>query len=172
MTKHMIQNAIEARDIRMRPMGAGDIDAVLRLQTLSYPPGLQEGAELFARILENAPSFCFAAQDAGGSELAGYLFAYPAQADRNDYEQGWRDPGPSPQALYIHDLCVHPDRQGRGLAQAMLAEMPGAARAAGLSQLICVAIETAIPFWEKQGFERVRPHPYHHARADYMRRAL
>lgn len=156
----------------MRRLTAQDIDAVLRVQLLAYPPALQEGSELFARILQNAPDFCFVAQDAADKDLAGYVFAYPAQGDRNDYEQGWRDPGPSPQALYIHDLCVHPDRQGRGLAQAMLAQTLGAAREAGLRELICVAIETAIPFWEKQGFARVRPHPYHHARADYMRRAL
>ena len=56
---------------------------------------------------------------------------------------------------HLHMLFVHKDRQGEGIASALLAAMEQRAHAAGQSEVTTDASLTAQPFFQRQGFRRL-----------------
>lgn len=56
---------------------------------------------------------------------------------------------------HLHMLFVHKDRQGVGIASALLAAMEERASIAGQSEITTDASLTAQPFFQRQGFRRL-----------------
>lgn len=62
----------------IRPMRAGDVDAVLALQAIAYADAAfaPEGAAVYLNRMKLAPDLCLVAQTAAG-DLIGYLVSHP-----------------------------------------------------------------------------------------------
>jgi putative acetyltransferase len=56
----------------------------------------------------------------------------------------------------VRAVYVHPEHAGRGVGAALLAELEGYARGAGLRSLELSASLNAVGFYERAGYERVR----------------
>jgi putative acetyltransferase len=56
----------------------------------------------------------------------------------------------------VRAVYVHPDHARRGVGAALLAELEGYARGAGLGSLVLSASLNAVGFYERAGYERVR----------------
>ena len=57
---------------------------------------------------------------------------------------------------YMHSMFVHKDRQGTGIATALLSEAERIASGYGVSEMTSEVSITARPFFEKRGFRVVR----------------
>lgn len=136
---------------RVRPLRRADLPALLQLQAACYGAGLIEGPEVYARRLARADGLSLAATDAQGGLLA-YLAAYASVPGQVTPLQGDFESPPQADTLYLHDLAVHPDHGGRGLAASVLNAAWQAARQRGLRQAALVSVQGTRRFWERQGF--------------------
>ncbi|WP_426493343.1 GNAT family N-acetyltransferase [Hymenobacter sp. 102] len=57
----------------------------------------------------------------------------------------------------VRFMAVHPAWQGRGVGRQVLAYLEAAARRQHLSELVLHARESAVPFYERQGYAVVAP---------------
>ncbi|WP_374658567.1 GNAT family N-acetyltransferase [Inhella sp.] len=145
----------------LRPMREDDAEAVLSIQRQAYPPSHHESWAVLGRKRELWPDGCWVVQAAGGARgargasdaLLGYVFSHPWQRGRPVPLHGLIDALPeAPDGFHLHDLALHADARGQGLAPQLVAQALAAARAAGLKQLSLVAVQGSQGFWARQGF--------------------
>ena len=77
--------------------------------------------------------------------------------------------------LWIENLAVAPEEQGRGYARRLLAHVESEARAMGVPEIRLLtnqAFDVNIPFYERNGFEVTARKPYLNGITVYMRRGL
>jgi len=135
-------------------MTAADLDAVTAIAALAFPDHF-EGRDCFANRLALHPAGCFVL--AGSDEAPqGYLVAYP-----------WTAGSPPPlnvlipalpaeaEAMYLHDLALHPNVRGQGWTTSIVERLAEEARGGGWPALALVAVNDAAPFWEGRGFSVV-----------------
>ncbi|WP_221227670.1 GNAT family N-acetyltransferase [Rhodocyclus tenuis] len=136
--------------ISLRVMTAVDIDGVVAVQRLCYPPAMNEPAAIIRSRLATAPAFAWvAASDAG---ICAYLVGYPSLLGKVTALGGGFVVPAAPDCLYLHDLAVAPRALGRGVAGALLRLARDAASAAGFSRAALVSVQDSLAFWQKQGF--------------------
>lgn len=111
------------------------INKILKLQSLCYPPELQESEETLTNIVANNRSYF--AYD--GDELIGYLLCHYASkpAKLNHYETEGN-------FLFIHDLAVHPDYRNKNVATRLLKNIS--------EPCMLLSLPEAYRFWRKMGF--------------------
>jgi GNAT superfamily N-acetyltransferase len=139
------------RTTSVRAMRTDDLPSVLRIQSCCYDEAKLESQQAFLAKLEASPVTCFMALVDGAA--AGYLVAVPA-------ELGRPPPLNSPtflvparaNALYLHDLAVHPDARGAGVAVALIEAFFGATRRSRLPFACLTAVNDSRAFWERHGF--------------------
>ena len=137
---------------RVRPMHAGDIHAVLDVQTAVYPADLLEEAAFFSNRLTLAPQTCRVAERDGA--LVGYLIAYPWNAGLPAALNQPLDGLPSPATTwFVHDCAVAPQAQGLGVAAALLEDSAAQARRAGLRRAALVSLASAVTYWQQRGYQ-------------------
>lgn len=153
----------------VRPLHDDDLAQVDAVQRAAYVAALHEDINLFRRILRAGGDFCFVHDDAGA--IRAYVLAYPTDASRVEFASGplEKDGG---DALYIHDLCVHPDARGRGIANDLLACVRRAAIDRGVAAMIGVAVQNSDGFWRRQGFAIGRDYQYRGEQGRVMTHAL
>lgn len=137
-----------------RLMLEGDLDAVISLQTTCYGLEFNEPKASFASKLLAAPESCWVMP--GPSGLLAYLVCLPIEGDRLPalHSPDWTRPA-DPNWLYLHDLAIHPDARGTGLASLMLQRATELAQALALASMGLVAVQGSVPFWRRHGFEPV-----------------
>jgi GNAT superfamily N-acetyltransferase len=136
---------------RWRPLREGDLAGVARIAAMAFPQHYEDPA-CFAERLALSPSWCFGLEDAAGA-LKGYLIAYP-------WPVGTIPPLNAPlgvlpeqrDALFLHDLAIHPAAAGTGQAQAILERVVEEARNAGIGVIALIAVNGTADFWRRQGF--------------------
>lgn len=150
-----------ASPIAIRRLTVADLPQALEIQSLAYPAFLREDAAAFASRLTLRQSCCFAAirTEACGETLIAYLLAH-----------GW--PSRSPPAigtilsepkecaiLFIHDLAVAPASRGTAVGRRLVDVATGTAARQGLARAELIAVEGAVPYWQRLGFaeETVSP---------------
>jgi ribosomal protein S18 acetylase RimI-like enzyme len=136
--------------MRLQPMEAGDLAAVLAVQAACYPPAMQEAADVALARLRASPDTVLVARDADG--VCAYLFAYPSQLGKVTPLGGAFTLPPAPDTLYLHDLAVAPRAAGRGLARRLVAAMLEHAAVRGLPHAVLVSVQDSRRFWERAGF--------------------
>lgn len=131
-------------------MREGDIDAAFRLADLCFPDHFEPRA-CFAERLALFPQGCFVLT--GGAALKGYLVAYPWPAGTIPPLGGLlgRLP-PQREAFWLHDLALHPEARGKGLARPALALLD---EALGGGTLALVSVNASTAFWQGLGFRAV-----------------
>ncbi len=140
--------------IHMRLMQAADIEAVLDIQRHCYDEAKQESADAFLAKLAASPGSCFVAM-LSGKPMA-YLVAIPALADAPPPLHSEICELPStPDALYLHDLAVHPRARGMGLAPALIQAYLAQLVETGLRFGSLTAVNDSMNFWQRHGFEPV-----------------
>jgi putative acetyltransferase len=164
--------ALERPRMQVRPATSADALAVFALHVASIralgPEGYEpEQVRAWARkdhgpegypIEDDAHHFVVAEREvnpSGGAsppgthnrEVVGFGDLVPDAEDA--------DAGGEVRAVY-----VHPEHAGRGVGSALLAELEGYARGAGVGSLELSASINAVGFYERSGYERVREDTY------------
>lgn len=135
-----------------RTMQTSDLDAVISLQSTCYAPQFHEPKQAFAAKLNAAPASAWVID--GPSDLWAYLVCLPIDGDELPalHATEWHPP-PHPQWLYLHDLAIHPDARGAGLAGVLLSKAHELAFSQGWLAVGLIAVQDSVAFWRKQGFE-------------------
>jgi|GEM_PF-2421113 len=143
----------------IRQMTLADLPAIDQVQQASFIEELWEDMSLFQGILDKYDRASFVAEKRG--IVLGYLLTHPSRIDRDDFENGCEDLNSSEDHLYIHDLCVHPDGRGMGIANLLLSKLEEFAKENGFHKFAGIAVQDAESFWLKQGLKQLKPYPYH-----------
>lgn len=134
-----------------RSMRSEDLPGIHHLATALFPDHPEDLAR-FAERLALGGDLCLTLAGAEG-DISGYAIAYPWPLGRipalNRPLDGLRGAG---DAIYLHDLGVHPDRSGAGHARAGLALLVARARMAGAGTIALVAVNASVDFWRRRGF--------------------
>lgn len=135
----------------VRLMRGVDLPVVLDIQALCYDETKLESHRTFLAKLEASPATCFMAQVAEAS--VGYLVAVPAEVNSPPplHGEDYHVP-PNADALYLHDLAVHPEVRGSGIAAVLIEAYFQAVRQQGFRLACLTAVNGAGQFWERYGF--------------------
>jgi len=149
----------------VRTMREDELDAVLAVQALCYPPSMQEPAAVVLARLRTAPTTTLVAGE--GGTVRAYLFAYPSRLGRITPLAAPFVPAPLPDTLYLHDLAVAPQALGRGLGRRLVQRLLDGAAACGLRHAALVSVQDTRRFWEGLGFQVDGARPRCEALASY-----
>lgn len=134
----------------VRDMRADDLDAVLAIQLACYGAGFVEDGVLIARRLAASPHTGWVAEHGGA--VRAYLAAYPSQRGKLTPLHGDFEVAPDADALYLHDLAVHPEASGLGLGPRLVRHAWAHALRAGWRHSTLVSVQASVGFWERQGY--------------------
>lgn len=137
-------------DIQLLTLAPQHLAGLLAVQLACYGAGFVEDSGVFARRIAS-PAGCSRVLVHGGKVLA-YLAAYRSQLGKVTPLHGDFEVVAAPDALYLHDMAVHPSRAGQGLAQRLLDALTTLAHDERLPWAALVAVQGAQGYWERQGF--------------------
>jgi len=136
-------------------MTAADLDGVVEVARLSFPDHPEDWACFENRLTLN-PGGCFVL--AGDEGVRGYLVAYPWRRGAAPALNALIEAIPDDATVvYLHDLALHPDARGCGHTRQIVEQLADQVRAAGWSELALVAVNDAVAFWNRNGFEVESP---------------
>ena len=134
-----------------RPLQLDDLPGLLQVQRACYGDEYVEGAEVFARRIASTVN-CSLVLECEGVVCA-YLAAYRSRAGKVTPLHGDFEAISAPDTLYLHDMAVHPDFAGQGLAHALLQRMRDLAKHAALPCSGLVSVQGSQAYWARQGYE-------------------
>lgn len=138
--------------LNWRPMSEADLDAVAAIALVSFPDHF-EGRPMFANRLALAAQGCFVLAEDDGEAL-GYAVSYPWRIDSAPPVNSLIEAIPEDaDVIYLHDLALHPDARRGGATRAIVELLADQARSRGWPAIALVAVNDAVRFWTKQGFE-------------------
>lgn len=121
------------------------------VQHHAYNPNLWESTEALAAKCALSPQSCFVVCE--NAQVVAYIFAHPwSYLNIPKLNVAITQLAQPTELLYIHDLAVHPQWHGRGLAKLLLAAVNQAANTMTLTNMALVAVQEAMPFWQSLGF--------------------
>ena len=139
-------------NLHWRPMAESDLDAVAAIALVSFPDHF-EGRPMFANRLALAAQGCFVLAGDDGQAM-GYAVSYPWRIDSAPPVNSLIEAIPEDaDVIYLHDLALHPDARGGGATRAIVEQLADQARSRGWPAIALVAVNDAVGFWTKQGFE-------------------
>lgn len=140
-------------EIKVHPLHQRNIHDVLRIQRAAYAENYLEDAESFIAKIDASPTTSCAAWN--GDEMVAYLIAIPLSThsglDLNTAEVP-AVPLSHASVMYIHDLAVHPDARGSGLATHLLQWLADHIVNSSISEWHLVSVQGSQDFWAKHGF--------------------
>lgn len=154
----------------IRKMEITDLPVIDKVQLAAFGAGFIEPMSKFEHILNQYSDAAFVAILKG--DLVGYMLAYPSLAEQKDYDTRTCYVTGNEPCLYIHDLCLHPDAGGQGIASQLFSTMYDLAIRRGFEEMIGIAVQESIPFWEKTGFTMRYPQNYNGEPGQYMSKQL
>lgn len=146
----MSQDSGLTQTIRIRPLLAADVAAVLDIQVQCYGADFVEPHAVFERRLQ-ARCQCSWAAERDGQVLA-YLAAYwslpgavtPLNGEFAEYEQA--------SVLYLHDMAVSAAAAGQGVARSLVQAAMALARERGVQETALVSVQDSQAYWSRQGY--------------------
>jgi ribosomal protein S18 acetylase RimI-like enzyme len=126
------------------------LPGLLDVQLACYGAAFVEGREVFARRIDS-PAGCSLVLLRGGRVLA-YLAAYRSLLGKVTPLHGDFEAVDAPDTLYLHDMAVHPEQAGLGLARRLVDAVLAVARAERLPHAALVAVQGAQGYWARHGF--------------------
>lgn len=134
-----------------RPMTAKDLDDVVAIASVGFPDH-PEDRDCFASRLSVFPEGCFILDREAGAK--GYLITYPWTANSAPVLNRTLAVLPvDVSVLYLHDLALHPDVRGEGWSRSAMDNVLAVAMRGGWSSVALVAVNEAVDFWRRHGFE-------------------
>ena len=141
-----------SKEFLLKTIQAQDLASIQKIQHAAYPQYFWEDDAVFMAKQQYAPESCLLLHTAEQQAVA-YVFAHPWPIGQipalNQALQLGTD---TEQVLYIHDLAVHPQWHGQGLAQHLVKHLVIYAQQENFSQMALVAVEQAQAFWQRLGF--------------------
>ncbi|QIL71071.1 GNAT family N-acetyltransferase [Diaphorobacter sp. HDW4B] len=134
-----------------RPLQLDDLPGLLQVQRACYGDEYVEGAEVFARRIASTVNCSLVLEREG--VVCAYLAAYRSRAGKVTPLHGDFEAISAPDTLYLHDMAVHPDFAGQGLAHALLQHMRDLAKHAALPFSGLVSVQGSQAYWARQGYE-------------------
>ena len=134
---------------KVRRATLADLEAIMEIQRESYIPELVESRDVFAAIISAGLSHVAIAVT--GEEVVGFALAHPSVRDRVHLLHTHVESFGEWDTLFIHDVSVRPSWRRKGVASALVHRFTHP-EFTHHPQVQCIAMESAIPFWEKQGF--------------------
>ncbi len=134
----------------VRPMALPDLGAVLDIQRACYGEDFLEGADVITRRITSSVGLSCVAER--GGRVCAYLAAYRSHPGKLTPLHGDFETAPEPDTLYLHDLAVHPEASGLGLAQALVRHLWAHGAALGLAGSALVSVQGSQDFWARLGY--------------------
>ncbi|MEN9693521.1 MAG: hypothetical protein RLZZ330_1165, partial [Actinomycetota bacterium] len=132
----------------IRPLVESDLDNLLVVQRAAYGDIYIETKEIFHTKLMVSPNTCL-----GGftrDRMAGYCIGFEWQSGLAvPLHSDIREVTPDKSAYYVHDIAIHPDFEGQGLAKTFMQETIEIARSLGHNKIELTAVQTAATYWER-----------------------
>ncbi len=141
----------DAIDVRL--LVVDDVSHIVQLQHRAYASNYLEDADSFLAKITASPLTAFGAWH--NNQLVGYLVAVLMHDHEGlDLNTSYIPAVPMAEAqrVYIHDLAVHPDFRGTGLADTLLECLDAAVTSAPIVEYLLVSVQGSHGFWEKRGF--------------------
>ena len=136
----------------VRAMRAEDLPIVLDIQSCCYDETKLESPQSFLAKLKASPTTCFIALVA--DVPAGYLVAVPAVVDSPPPLNSPNYAVPlHADALYLHDLAVHPAARRAGLSVVLIEAYFQAIKQSKARFACLTAVNDSHSFWERYGFQ-------------------
>ncbi|RZJ86127.1 MAG: GNAT family N-acetyltransferase [Brevundimonas sp.] len=133
-------------------MTPADLDGVVEVARIGFPDHF-EGRDCFENRLALSPDGCFVLAATDGP-VRGYMVAYPWRRASAPVLNTVIDALPDDADLmYLHDLALHPRARGGGHARPVVEALAVRAREQGWPELALVAVNDAVDFWARHGFE-------------------
>lgn len=136
-----------------------NISEILHIQASCYQPDFLEAAQAFATKLQASPHTCWLA--CIEQQVAAYLVSVPV--DRYTFpalNAANFCLSPSPELLYWHDMAVHPDFRGSGIAEKLANHALQQAKHLGFKRVGLIAVQDSSRYWHKHGFNVADSHAY------------
>lgn len=134
---------VNAKDFIFKPVAHGSLEytetVALRDEVLRRPLGLNFSPELLGA---ESADFHLACYDQQGN-LIGCMILTPEQSDPKDHT-----------AVRMRQVAVHPDHQRGGVGTVFVHYSEEFARKHGFTRMTMHARETAVPFYERLGYQR------------------
>jgi ribosomal protein S18 acetylase RimI-like enzyme len=136
----------------VRPLKESDLDDLLIVQRAAYGDIYIETKEIFLTKLLVSNETCLAGFKDG--RLAGYCIGFnwqsglavPLHSDIREIQH-------EENAFYIHDIAIHPDFEGQGLATTLMNLSIENARERGFKSVELTAVQSAATYWERFGYK-------------------
>jgi len=138
---------------KVRNLNNEDILGVMSLQKQVYTKDLQEDITVFIQILNVFPEGVFGVFE--GDNLAGYLFSFPYVLNQVKPLNSQLYLTGEENCLYLHDMAISPDYQGKGLTKQLFERYILTAEENGFKIQCLVAVQNSAEFWGKFGFKRI-----------------
>ena len=144
---------------QLRALESSDMQEVVRVQTAAFAPSLTEPPEALLCKINGFPRGawgCFCEE-----ELAGYIICVPWKGEKA-LPLGDTKVIPPEQAdhLYIHDLAVHPDHRGKGVATRLVTQAIELARKTRSSRIALTSVQGSQKFWAGWGVRSKKKFEY------------
>lgn len=131
-------------------MTPADLPAVVALADLIHPD-YPESEAVLAEKLRLFPGGCLSLESRG--TVVGYCYSHPwTRGSVPSLNTLLRALPATPTTYFIHDVAVHPDRRGQGLAQSAGPLLCAISRGARLTHLSLVSVHGTQAFWQRLGF--------------------
>lgn len=136
----------------IRPLNESDLDDLLIVQRAAYGDIYIESKEIFNSKLIVSNETCL-----GGfskNRLAGYCIGFNWQSGLPvPLHSDIREIPHVENAYYLHDIAIHPDFEGQGLARLFMETSIEIARKRGFKSVELTAVQTAATYWQRFGYQ-------------------
>ncbi len=136
----------------IRPLKVEDLDDLLVVQRAAYGDIYIESKEIFHTKLIVSNDTCLGGFKEG--RLAGYCIGFNWQSGLAvPLHSDIRDIVHLENAYYLHDIAIHPDFEGQGLARIFMETSIEIARSRGFKSVELTAVQTAATYWQRFGYK-------------------
>ncbi len=135
---------------QIRPLTQADLAGLMQVQEACYGAQYMESAAVYEGRVASAAQCSWVAVQ-GGQVLA-YAAAYRSRLGCVTPLHGGFVGSDAPDTLYLHDMAVHPDCAGQGLASALWAALWQSAAAWSPAYAALVSVQGSQDYWQRKGF--------------------
>lgn len=155
--------------ITITPARQADLPAILAIERAGFSEAEAGSPAAFRDRLEKLPAtFLVARTDTG---VAGFIVGPAVREEFVTDEMYDRTPRNLPTGGHqlVLSLAVAPDYQGRGIGSQLLAALATVARQAQRTTMSLDSLAANVPFYERNGFQKVNVSPSSHAGETWYR---
>jgi GNAT superfamily N-acetyltransferase len=136
----------------VRPLKESDLEQLLIVQRAAYGDIYIETKEIFlTKLLVSNPT-CLGGFIDG--RMAGYCIGFNWQSGLPvPLHSDIREITHTENAYYIHDIAIHPEFEGKGLARTFMEQSIEIARSRGFKSIELTAVQSAATYWERFGYK-------------------